>query len=97
METIDRSLSFTWSSGFAWPVASSEEESGLRKTGQFIRWSGFLLSPRSDSFMFRVLAAKMATSLYIDNQLVFDSDAGISDEVTVSRMSYATSQRCTEN
>merc|ERR1711871_243501 len=75
-------LSFTWINGYALPV-SSMASAGRRRAGQFIRWDGFLISPRTDLFSFSIQGEKMSTALYLDKYLVWDSDSGYETEMNM--------------
>lgn len=70
---IDPLISFSWPSGFVLPT-SSQFETLKKQVGQFIRWQGYILSPRSDVFSFKVDAPHFSTELYIDDVLVFDNN-----------------------
>merc|ERR1711959_411815 len=69
---IDPGLSFSWATGYALPLFSIGGRL-LRTGAQFIRWDGFVLSPRSDNFTFSIEADMIDTTLYIDNVLIWDS------------------------
>ena len=52
---------------------------GLPVAGQAVRWSGYLVPPRSDNYTLSVLLLHASASVYIDGLLVFDSGDGSGD------------------
>ena len=53
----------------------------LRKNGQSVLWTGFIVPPRSEDYSIQLRLVGMSGSIYIDNVLVFDSQASISESV----------------
>jgi hypothetical protein len=80
---IDPLISFSWPSGFVLPTTTSQFQTLKRQVGQFIRWQGYILSPRNDVFSFKVDAPHFSAELYIDDVLVFDNTNFISLQVNL--------------
>ena len=87
---IDSRVSFYWDSGLIVPsdavatATAAALQSGpipLTDAGQSVRWVGYLLSPRSDMFRVVARASNMDVSIYIDDSLVFDSIAGVEEDI----------------
>jgi hypothetical protein len=80
---IDKKVQFSWSSGLivpSWDLAAGEAVP-LSVAGQSVRWEGYLVAPRSDTFRIVAAAQHLNASVYIDEVLVFDSLAGVTQPV----------------
>lgn len=74
---IDNDVSFSWADGRLLPFESNSPSTVIL-AGQSIRWDGYLLSPKTDTFEFACWMQHMDASIYIDSTLVFDSSYNIS-------------------
>ena len=50
-------------------------------------WEGYVVPPRTDDFQFELVLERMLGSVYIDEELVYDSELGI--QLTVSLQANA--------
>ena len=82
VETIDPKLSFSWPTGYVVPTTDPSEVA-MRKAVQFVRWDGYVLSPRSDLFTFFIEADRIKTAMYIDKTLVWDSELNYQAPITL--------------
>jgi len=80
---IDPVISFSWPSGYISALSTSSQALN-RRVGEYVRWQGYLLAPRSDIFMFLIDASYFSTTLYIDKVLIYDSSNSISNNVSLT-------------
>lgn len=76
---IDPVVQFSWPTGLLIPSEHLSQNNvvPLRQGGQSVRWDGYLLSPRNDVFYLVARAQNLNVSIYLDDDLVFDTLAGI--------------------
>ncbi len=97
LERVDPIVKFDWKDGYVLPLGhmtdgrvlsrSIETDSSafaLRNLGQAIRWAGYLVSPRDDSFLIFADSSHLAVSIYIDEFLVFDNVARLEKEIKLT-------------
>ena len=80
----------TMADDYGAPNEGSDTDIGaLRKIGQSVTWEGYLVPPRDDLYEFQLDMKRMRGSIYIDNELVYDSVEGISETVAfISNSAY---------
>lgn len=72
------------------PTMSLSPVLNLVEMGQSIRWTGFLIAPRTDNFRLTMVVRNLNATIYFDNALVFDSWTQISYEVSlIQHSAYA--------
>lgn len=80
---VDHKVQFSWPDGLL--VPSHALGNGmfvpLTGAGQSVRWDGYLVSPRTDTFHLVARANNLNVSVYLDDVLVFDTFAGIDEPV----------------
>lgn len=77
---IDPKVEISWSKGYAASYAEYNSTNApddinlnlVTKVAQSIRWTGFLLSPRSDVFNISAVVENMDVSIFLDEILVFE-------------------------
>lgn len=91
---IDRQVYFSFPKGYVIPTYDYEKahaDTWTPTTGNtlafssgYIRWSGYLVSPRTDIFTFAVHTKHLNATVYIDSGLVYDSVTGITNSVALT-------------
>jgi hypothetical protein len=78
-QQIDRKVSFSWMNGFILSPSHPNSDNLLSKVnilrnlGQSVRWQGYLVAPRNDEFFIYANVQNMNVTIFIDQELVFDS------------------------
>ena len=83
---VDPAVSFLWPSGFIIPSSASANSSQvlpLERSGQSVRWEGYLVSPRTDTFNLSAITVGINVTIFCDEVLVFDSFQGKSSLVNM--------------
>jgi hypothetical protein len=77
---VDPVLSFQWTDGLVFPVPDvlppSPLDSNSFFSGFFVRWEGYIIAPTTDSFTISCDSNGFKSVVYIEDDLVFDSDEG---------------------
>jgi hypothetical protein len=79
-------VSFYWSDGYIIPRKEGGSDTvsvPLRGSGQFVRWTGYLVAPRTDDFKIFVRSTNANTTVHIDSQLVFDNIRAVKKSVSM--------------
>jgi hypothetical protein len=76
---IDASVMFTWPDGNIIPSAALSRGASipLSRAGQSVRWDGYLVSPRTDTFQLFARTSSLNASVYLDDRLVYHATSGI--------------------
>ena len=80
---LDAAIAFSWPNGRILPPRRYKGDDGDDSagnigdpgSGQSVRWSGFIVPPRTDTYTFRALLTHMNATVYVDDVLVFDSSS----------------------
>jgi len=77
VERIDSILSFRWPNGYIIPqsktISENELKGQIRRSGQSIRWDGYLLAPKTDSYTFSSNVKNINVTIIVDGIMVHDS------------------------
>lgn len=74
LQRIDPLVRFTWENGFIIPRRDDHSNDvELRAAGQSIRWSGYLVAPRTDLFFITAHTMNLNVTVYLDGKMVFDT------------------------
>jgi hypothetical protein len=100
-QQVDPMVRFSWSDGLIVPV-NHFASGGLQmdtnsgkvplslSAGQSVRWSGYLVAPRSDSFHIVAVVQNLNVTVFLDSVLLFDNSLGLSNSISlVADASYA--------
>jgi hypothetical protein len=100
-QQVDPLVRFSWPDGLLVP-ANHSSSGGLQAgtsggkvplsltAGQSVRWSGYLVAPRSDSFRIVAAVENLKVTVFLDSVLLFDSWQGLANSVSlVADSSYA--------
>lgn len=77
---VDSMLNFQWMDGLVFPVPNlspSSLDANLFFSGFFVRWEGYIVAPTTDSFTISCDSIGFKSVVYIEDELVFDSDVGV--------------------
>jgi hypothetical protein len=82
---VDPVVQFTWPTGLLVPSAHLPMGKAVPVSsgGQSVRWVGYIVSPRTDYFTIVARTQNLDVSIYIDDALVFDTVAGLSQPVSM--------------
>jgi hypothetical protein len=74
---VDPILNFQWADGLVFPVPNiSPSSARVILSGLFVRWEGYIVAPTTDSFTISCDSIGFRSVVYIEDELVFDSDIG---------------------
>lgn len=98
-ERLESKISFTWMNGYLLPIDDIVDNTQqdetisstpllLRKLGQSIRWQGYLVAPRTDSFyQIYANAVNMNVTIFLDHELIYDSSEQITRTLPLTQFS----------